>query len=258
MRFNTGMKINVLKFVCLLVLLCCCRSVTVPSEFVYREIQTTTFKLATWQKITQPGGRYKIYIEGDGYAFSAYGQPTSDPTPHGTLMRELAFGDDAPNVVYLARPCQYVADGACVQKYWTTARFAPEVVTASREAVRRIAGQAPVVLIGFSGGAQVAGLIAVRPEGLRVEKVVTIAGNVDHREWTAYHHLPPLDESENLADYRATFRALAQAHFVGEDDDVVPAFLVRDFVGNDALIHVVKGATHNTGYQTSFPKIYAE
>ena len=78
-----------------------CSSIKVPDDFVYKEIKTRTFTLASWQKITQPQGVYKIYIEGDGYAFNAYGKPTQDPTPRGALLREIAFADPSPNVVYL-------------------------------------------------------------------------------------------------------------------------------------------------------------
>ena len=83
-----------------------CSGVTVPPDFVYSEIQTRDFTLASWQKITNPTGVYKIYIEGDGHAFNAYGYPSQDPTPRGRLIREIAFGDKSENVVYLARPCE--------------------------------------------------------------------------------------------------------------------------------------------------------
>lgn len=53
---------------------------------------TRDFTIANWQKVTEPNGTYKIYIEGDGYAFNAHGHPTPDLTPKGTLVRELALG----------------------------------------------------------------------------------------------------------------------------------------------------------------------
>ena len=81
-------------FILLSLILCGCSSITVPDSFTYKEIETKDFKLASWQKISNPQGVYKIYIEGDGYAFNAYGKPTQNPTPKGTLVRELAFGDD--------------------------------------------------------------------------------------------------------------------------------------------------------------------
>ena len=143
-----------LKLFVILFLLLGCRGVEVPPTYVYKEIPTKEFKLASYQKITSPKGVYKIYIEGDGHAFNAHGRATQDPTPRGMLVRELAFKDKSPNVVYLARPCQYVKSEICSKRHWTTARFAPEVINAEYEAVREIAGKNPVILIGFSGGAK--------------------------------------------------------------------------------------------------------
>ena len=85
-------------------------------------------------------------------------------------MRNLAFGDDSPNVVYLARPCQYVEGTICSSYYWTVARFSSEVVEAEYEAIKKIVGDNPVILIGFSGGAQIAGLVAVSRNVLNVKK----------------------------------------------------------------------------------------
>ena len=170
---------QIIKILSLLVL-CSCSTITVPPEFTYKEIKTQYFDIASWQKITEPKGVYKVYIEGDGYAFNAHGRPTQDPTPKGTIIRELTFGDESPNVIYLARPCQYVKSPICSQRHWTTARFASEVINAEYEAIKSIVGNSPVVLIGFSGGAQVAGLVATAKSGLNVKKIITIAGNLDH------------------------------------------------------------------------------
>ena len=79
-----------------------CSGIKVPDDFAYKEIETRDFKLASWQKISEPDGVYKFYIEGDGHAFDSRGRPTADPTPQGTMLRELAFGDPSPNVIYLA------------------------------------------------------------------------------------------------------------------------------------------------------------
>lgn len=51
----------------------------------------------------------------------------------------------------------------------TTARFALEVINAEYEAIKNIADNNPVILIGFSGGAQVAGLVATAKPGLNVK-----------------------------------------------------------------------------------------
>ena len=235
-----------------------CSTITAPADFVYKEIETRDFTLATWQKVTNPAAPYKIYIEGDGYAFNSYGRATQDPTPHGTLIRELAFGDNSPNVIYLARPCQYAKSSICSKRHWTTARFAPEIINAEYEAIKNIAGDKTVILIGFSGGAQVAGLIATTKPGRNVKKIITIAGNLDHLAWTQYHNLPPLNESMNLENYRNQFVKIPQIHYVGSNDKVIPPVLVREFIKNDDLIIEVDGASHNEDWEEIYNKIWSE
>ena len=233
-----------------------CSGVTVPPDFVYSEIQTRDFTLASWQKITNPTGVYKIYIEGDGHAFNAYGYPSQDPTPRGRLMREIAFGDKSENVVYLARPCQYIKSQICAPRHWTTARFAPEIVNSEFEAVQQIAGKHRIILIGFSGGAQIAGLISTAKQGLNVIKIITVGGNLDHLKWTEYHHLPPLNESLNLENYRSQFLQIPQHHYAGENDEIIPPQLIEEFVGNSRLLTVIPNATHNSGWEIIYPHIW--
>lgn len=246
------------KIFAIILLLCGCQGLVIPDDFNYKIIKTRNFELASWQKINNPQGVFKIYIEGDGYAFNAYGRPSQDPTPRGTLLRKIAFGDKSPNVVYLARPCQYVKSKICSQRHWTSARFAPEVINAEYEAVKQIAGDNPVVLIGFSGGAQVAGLIASAKVGLNVKKIITIGGNLDHLAWTKYHSLPALNESMNLESYRSQFLKIPQVHYVGSEDNVIPPQLVKDFVGNAAPVIEVCGASHNNGWQSIVADIHRE
>ena len=247
-----------LKLIVMFLFLCGCASIDIPSSFEYKEIKTRSFSIASWQKITSPNSVYKIYIEGDGYAFNARGKATQDPTPHSNLVKELAFGDNSPNVIYLARPCQYIKSPICSQRHWTSARFAPEIINAEYDAVKQIAGKKPVVLIGFSGGAQIAGLISSAKTGLNIAKIITIAGNLDHLSWTQYHHLPSLNESLNLADYRKTFFNIPQIHYVGNKDNVMPPVLVKDFVGAKARVFVLDGASHNSGWESIYPLIWQE
>lgn len=258
LKFSFILKTMIKILTCLLFLLCGCHSVTVPQDFIYKEIQTQNFTLASWQKITNPHGLYKIYIEGDGHAFNAQGYPTNNPTPQSTLVREIAFGDPSPNVVYLARPCQYVISGICSQRHWTTARFSPEIINAEYEAVRQIANTNPIILIGFSGGAQIAGLLATTKQKLQIKKIITIGGNLDHLNWTTHHEVPPLNESLNLENYRSLFLKIPQHHYVGKNDDIIPPFLVEDFIQNDNLITIVPTATHNSGWQQIYSEIWQE
>lgn len=235
-----------------------CTPIAVPSGYKYKEIETRNFTLASWQKVTNPAAPYKIYIEGDGYAFNVRGKASQDPTPRGTLVRELAFGDNSPNVIYLARPCQYVKSLICSKRHWTTARFAPEIINAEYEAIKQIAGNNPVILVGFSGGAQIAGLVTAAKPGLNVKKIITIAGNLDHLAWTQYHNLPQLNESMNLESYRKQFAKIPQIHYVGSNDEVMPPILVREFIKDDDLIIEVDGASHNEGWESIYNLIRSE
>ena len=235
-----------------------CSTLTIPPEYRYIEIQTSSFKLASWQKITEPRAPYKIYIEGDGAAFRSDGSVSYDPTPRSTLLREIAFGDTHPNVIYLARPCQFVKGAECQPKYWSTARFSPESVQAEYEAVKSVAGRNPVTLVGFSGGAQIAGLIAVKYADLNVRKLVTIAGNLDVKGWTDYHNLPPLSLSDDLADRKSEYAKFTQIHYIGERDSNIIPEITKNFVPDSAQIVYVKEATHNSGWEDKFADIRAE
>lgn len=243
---------NILYIVILL--LTGCTTIQVPNEFTYKEIPTSEFTIASWQKITDSSAPYKIYIEGDGYAFNARGQISSDPTPRGTLLREIAFGDKNPNVIYLARPCQYIKSEKCEKKYWSTARFSPEVIDAEYQAIQSITRDKQITLIGFSGGAQVAGLLAVTKKDLKIKKIITIAGNLNHKQWTTYHHLPPLTDSLNLQDYKEDFSKIPQIHYVGSEDKIIPPILQKTIVSPSSLI-VIKGATHNRNWQKTYKDI---
>ncbi|MBO5441978.1 MAG: alpha/beta hydrolase [Alphaproteobacteria bacterium] len=246
------------KIIAVLLLLSAYTTLEIPDTYTYKIIKTQNFDLASWQKITNADAFYKIYIEGDGNAFNASGYPSQDPTPRGTLVRSLAFQDPSPNVIYLARPCQFIKSAVCAKKrHWTTARFAPEIITAEYDAVKQIAETRPVILIGFSGGAQIAGLIATAKPGLNVKKIITIAGNLDHEAWTKYHKLPPLNESMSLNDYRANFQKIPQTHYVGEKDEVILPFLIKEFADQKDVI-IVKGATHNKGWESIEQKIWQE
>ena len=112
-------------------LLCGCVSGWVaPDDFVYMPIHAGGYEIASWQKITDDSSVIHIYLEGDGHAFDGRGVPTRDPTPHGTFMRDLAMSDTAPNVVYIARPCQFIMSPTCHRTDWTTGRFSGRIVDA--------------------------------------------------------------------------------------------------------------------------------
>ena len=251
------------KYLIVLVLLVCsCAGGRIPDDFCYKEIDVDGFVIASWQKITDKTKNYKVYIEGDGASFNAYGYPTKNPTPKGKLLRESAFGDENANVIYLARPCQFVMGGICSQRHWTTARFASEIIRAQGDAIASIVGKKEVVLVGFSGGAQVAGLVASLRKDLNIKKVITIAGNLDHLAWTRFHNLPSLNESMSLSDYKDIFFEFEQMHFIGSNDEVIVPSLVYDFVkdakSDKIEVIEVNSATHNSGWESVYDIIRSQ
>ncbi len=241
-----------------LCLLSACISLKAPADFTERTFQSRTFKLVSWQKITDPTAPYKFYIEGDGYAFNRYGRPSANPTPRHSFLSGLAFNDPSPNVIYLARPCQYTNDDFCTKRHWTTARFAPEVITALTDEIRHIAPQKKLILIGYSGGAQVAGLIATTQPDLQIKKMITVAGNLDHEAWTTSKNFSPLSESMSLSAYRSAYAKLPQIHYVGARDTVIAPALTHSFVSNPNTIVILPNATRYTGFEPVYPDIWNE
>lgn len=228
--------------------LCGCQTITPPPTFTYKEIQTDTYKLASWQKTTDSTSPIRIYIEGDGYAFNHRGYPTTNPTPRGTFLRKIAFNDSAANVVYLARPCQYVEDKHCSVKDWTTGRFSQNIVDSTTQAIKNISGQQPIILIGYSGGALLSGLVISQNPQIPVKKWITIAGVLNHTKWTEDLNLPPLTDSIDLEK----LPTIPQLHLIGDKDTTVSYKLTESLVDKNNLM-IIPNATHDTGYEEQFP-----
>lgn len=198
------------------------------------------YDIAYWTHDTDDVNPIHIYIEGDGHAFDASGHPTDDPTPRGTFMRDLAARDTSPNVVYMARPCQFIMSSKCNVHDWTDGRFSEKIVNEMSDAVRWVARGRPIVLIGYSGGAMISGLIINNNPDLDIRKWITIAGVLNHTDWTEYFGDTPLSRSQNLNGLPHVFAR----HYVASDDVVVPFALSQRWVGSESLTSV-PGATHD-------------
>lgn len=222
-------------------LLCGCVGTTAPRpELTMLQVVGGDYGIAYWRKDTDMTAPVHIYIEGDGHAFDGHGRPTSDPTPRGTLVRDLAMCDDAPNVVYLARPCQFEVSPACTSHDWTDGRFSEGIIEEMSVAVRHLAAGRPIVLVGYSGGAYVSAAIIERNPDLDVKQWITIAGVLNHVDWTEYFGDAPLSGSMNLN----TLPQMFARHYVAEWDSVVPRTLSERWVGAENLI-VVPHARHD-------------
>lgn len=205
-----------------------------PANLHRETLRTQDFVITAWSRITRADRPVHIYIEGDGLAWVTRTQPSLDPTPVAATGLALAAVDPAPNVVYLARPCQFTpmdANPRCEMTYWTGKRFAPEVVVSMDEAVGKIAARVPgqkLDLVGFSGGGAIAVLVAARRHD--VASLRTVAGNLDVAYVNEIHHVSAMPASRNPIDVAAQVADVPQVHFSSKDDSVVPPEVARRFV----------------------------
>lgn len=220
------------------------QEITAKASWVQESIVTDTFVLRAYVPKASIQSAVKspiksialtIYIEGDGLAWINASAPSSNPTPVYPLALKLAMKDTGPSA-YLARPCQFIgleAQKNCTQKYWTSHRFSEEVIHATDQAINQLKlrfGANQLILVGYSGGGTVAALVAARRND--VERLITIAGNLDHKTWSTEHHLTPLTGSLNSADAWQQLKNIPQTHFVGGKDTIVGESIVRAYAAN--------------------------
>ncbi|SMB26554.1 conserved protein of unknown function [Sterolibacterium denitrificans] len=222
--------------------------ISLPSPAERRKLADTLAAERGWRAAALPAGAFEllaylpaqpladaelaVYIEGDGFAWQTPSTPSPDPTPRNPLALRLALAQPAGNAAYLARPCQYVDAAAtgCNERYWTEQRFAPEVIDAADQALDALKTRfhaQRLTLVGYSGGGAVATLLAARRHD--VTRLITIAGNLDHRAWTRHHHLQTLDGSLNPADASPLPASIHQVHLVGGKDRIIPAHIAQGF-----------------------------
>ncbi|VXC51377.1 alpha/beta hydrolase [Pseudomonas sp. 9Ag] len=171
----------------------------------------------------------RVYIEGDGKAWSTRTQPSTDPSPRNLFMVNLALSDPHPSV-YLARPCQFHKSVGCGISLWTDRRFSTPVIRSLHDALNALKARQSaqsLELIGYSGGGYLALLLA--DERTDVSQVQTIAGNLDPAAWAQHHQLSPLHGLKPIGS-SALLRMLPQRHFIGTEDKVVPPASVEAFI----------------------------
>jgi dienelactone hydrolase len=235
-----------------------------------------------WERIRLPAGRFvlagylpknipanettlTIYIEGDGLAWINGSLVSLDPTPIKPVGLALALRHPHGAVAYLARPCQYVAGAdaqGCSTRYWTSHRFAPEVVESADQAVEMLKQRfqaKQLVLVGYSGGGAVAALVAARRHDVAL--LVTVAGNLDHQAWTAQHHATPLTGSLNPAEAWPQLLDVSQLHFIGGMDQVVGREVAKSFANHFPAdrrpeIRVVPDFDHTCCWAEHWPELF--
>jgi predicted esterase len=231
-------------------------------------VRTQPFLITAYSRVSESGKGLNVYIEGDGYAWVTRTRVSGDPTPRRPVALELAVEDPAPNVVYLARPCQYTPmemDPACEDEaYWTDKRFSGEVMDSMDQAIDKFVKDAQssgIHLIGYSGGGTVAAVVASRRAD--VKSLRTVAGNLDLAGFTEHHEVSPMAEgSMDPMSVAGQLKIIPQYHFTGSEDPIVPTFIAENFLeksGNSSCVHVreIKGADHVNGWVEAWPQLLA-
>jgi hypothetical protein len=232
---------------------------------VARRFDGGPFVLAGWQRPGKAeGGTLRVYLEGDGRAWINRGRIADNPTPDDPVALRLAAADPARAVLYLARPCQYVEGSdlrRCTPLYWSSGRFAPDVVAATTGVIDRVkleSDATQIELVGYSGGGVLALLVASRRHD--VSGLITVAAPLDTEAWTRLHGVSPLSASLAPMSVARDLALLSQVHFVGGEDDVVPPAIVESYrraSGDSADIHVVPivGYTHICCWAAQWPEL---
>jgi hypothetical protein len=216
-------------------------------NLVYERITTDNFLLTTYQRFNHKdkSKQLVVYIEGDGMAWITRNQLSNNPTPLRPVALELASLDRGVNILYIARPCQYLwpqSMSNCSSEYWNDKRGSEEVIMAINQVISIIKareGFLTIKIIGYSGGGGIAAIITERRDD--VEKLITIAGNLNYDLFTKIHNLTPMSGSINPITIAKQITSTPQIHYVGGEDKIVPEQIVRTF--SDKVV-VVKGVTH--------------
>lgn len=239
--------------------------IAAPAWMVERQIPASPFSLTAFERMHTHHAPANIYIEGDGLAWVTKRQKSLDPTPKNPVALHLASRDKADNVAYIARPCQYsgmlAADTPCDNAYWGHKRFAPEVIESYQIALDEIKQRYNITsfnLIGFSGGGAVAAILAAGRDD--VDSLRTVAGNLDHRAHSAHHEVSYLKGSLNPPDYADKLSGVAQVHYIGGQDDIVPPMILHSYLqalGASSCVkyQFVQEAAHEEGWVNKWPEL---
>ncbi len=244
----------------ILILLFLFSSCQAPTKGLKKElVKGGDFWITTYQKIENKSEPYVFYIEGDGLTYTPEGNKVySNPTPIRQTLINLAAMDKRPNVVYVARPCQYTPmelNPKCNPSYWTDKRLSDDSVAAINDVINKInTNHQKFSLVGYSGGGGIAVLVAARNS--MVKDIITIAGNLDHRAFTSHHGVTPLANSLNPIDYAKLIKHIPQLHISGAKDKVIPPFIAQKYVAESASLCVRGSVMQNIDHRSGWAEVW--
>lgn len=241
------------------------RRIAMPSFMHHRLIQADPFMITVYERVREKNGDATVYIEGDGLAWAGRRTPSKNPTPNNPVALHLASRDLSPNVIYMARPCQYSGmvdpDEICPREFWTSQRLSQTVIVsmnAALEELKREFGINKFNLVGYSGGGGLAMILASRRKD--VATIRTVAGNLDTEAFSSLHDVSLMVGSMNPRDIAAKVAKIPQRHFIGEWDKIVPPVIYDSYraaAGETSCMRssIVNEADHETGWVNKWPQL---
>lgn len=201
-----------------------------------------------------------VYIEGDGLSWIDRFTPSSDPTPVDPLTFKLAKLDQSLNVIYLARPRQYVISNECRKEIWTKLQYSKAILGLYEQILDEIAQKhSEVHLIGYSGGSVIAMHLASL-DNEKVKSVRTIAGNINPNEFTKLLNLSSYQTSINLDLIDDKIKDISQTHYYGNKDKVIPKEIYSNYQDqyfNNSCVKITKvNASHTKGWEEFWKNNY--
>lgn len=243
----------------------------VPNNMFERTIAAEPYNITAYERILTKGTTANIYIEGGEIVWDDFIKDRETATPSNPLALHLATRDNAMNVIWLARPCQFtyapkINGEACTRTEWADGRFSVTNLRAMNTALDNVKnkyGYTGFNLIGVQDGAGVAvHLAAARDDILSLR---TVSGMIDtdafQQAYKLEKHQTFIDQSsKNPAIHARTLAKLPQQHFVGVwADDIGPAMAqsFRQKAGNSPCIRVleVKDVTDEKGWVNRWPDL---
>ena len=223
-------------------------TVAQAGNLVQQKIATDDFLLTTYQRFdaTSDNKQMVVYIEGDGMAWISRDQLSSNPTPVQPIALKLASIDTNANVLYVARPCQYLWPqkmNRCSSKYWSNKRGSEEVISSINQAISIVKQKqniSSIRLIGYSGGGGIAALIADRRAD--VSEFVSVSGNLNYKLFTQTHNLSPMNGSIDPITVANQIDSIPQIHYVGADDKIIPKQIALSFSDK---VKVINNVSHD-------------
>jgi len=220
-------------------------TVAQSGNLVQQKIATDDFLLTTYQRFdaTADNKQMVVYIEGDGMAWISRDQLSSNPTPVQPIALKLASIDTNANVLYIARPCQYLWPqkmNRCSSRYWSDKRGSEEVISSINQAISIVKQKqniSSIRLIGYSGGGGIAALIADRRAD--VNEFVSVSGNLNYKLFTQTHNLSPMNGSIDPITVANQIGSIPQIHYVGADDKIIPRQIALSFSDKVKVINDV-------------------